>query len=170
MAQEEGQQPSRLFAAEEYLQCATTVCTTSYRDPARVKDELVSTNFNHSVTRGFAAVGEPTWRCACFQARKKSRLRRKWNTNVFFYQTDAREKVAQFRQINMAGPKAHHDALEFPKGQIVLLTWLCEGQHATVLQLPTAPCIASEVEEQRRVLGAEQTSIVAVPKLESTWR
>ena len=31
---------------------------------------------------------------------------------------------------------AHHDALEFPDGQIILLTLLQEGQQATVLQLP----------------------------------
>jgi hypothetical protein len=30
----------------------------------------------------------------------------------------------------------HHDALEFPDGEIVLVTQLREGQHATVLQLP----------------------------------
>ena len=37
------------------------------------------------------------------------------------------------------GPYAHRDALEFPSGKIVLLTRLCEGQHATVLQLPAMP-------------------------------
>jgi hypothetical protein len=46
------------------------------------------------------------------------------------------KKVAQFRQINMGKPCVHHDALEFPDGEIVLLTRMCEGQHATVLQLP----------------------------------
>jgi hypothetical protein len=30
----------------------------------------------------------------------------------------------------------HHDALEFPDGKTVLLTNLCKGQVATVLQLP----------------------------------
>jgi hypothetical protein len=30
----------------------------------------------------------------------------------------------------------HHDALELPNGQIVFLTRLCEGQTATVIQLP----------------------------------
>jgi hypothetical protein len=30
----------------------------------------------------------------------------------------------------------HHDALEFPDGTTVLLTRLCRGQRATVLQLP----------------------------------
>jgi hypothetical protein len=33
-------------------------------------------------------------------------------------------------------PVTHHDALEFPDGQVVLLTRLCVGQRATVLQLP----------------------------------
>ena len=45
----------------------------------------------------------------------------------------------------------HHDALEFPDGQIVLLTSLREGQQATVLQLPARPTTAREAEEQRRV-------------------
>ena len=30
----------------------------------------------------------------------------------------------------------HHDALEFPDGQVVLLTRLCDGQRTTVLQMP----------------------------------
>jgi hypothetical protein len=31
------------------------------------------------------------------------------------------EKVARFRQVNKDQPHVHHDALEFPDGQIVLL-------------------------------------------------
>jgi hypothetical protein len=46
------------------------------------------------------------------------------------------DSVARFRQINMDKPRAHHDALEFPNGQIVLLHNLVEGQHTSVLQLP----------------------------------
>ncbi|HWN51971.1 MAG TPA: hypothetical protein VNO18_19510, partial [Xanthobacteraceae bacterium] len=41
--------------------------------------------------------------------------------------------------------------LEFPDGTIVLLTRLCQGQQATVLQLPAAPRTAEEAEEQKRV-------------------
>jgi hypothetical protein len=63
------------------------------------------------------------------------------------------EKVAQLRQINMKEPNAHHDALEFPDGQIVLLTRLYEGQHATVLQLPAAPRIVGQAELQQRRAG-----------------
>jgi len=55
--------------------------------------------------------------------------------------------VAIFRQI--------HDALEFPDGEIVLLTRLCEGQKATVLTLPPPQAkTAAEVETQQRVAYA----------------
>src|SRR5262249_43716889 len=48
------------------------------------------------------------------------------------------QQLARFRQINMHNPVTHHDALEFPDGHVVLLSRLCEGQRATVLQLPAA--------------------------------
>ncbi len=62
----------------------------------------------------------------------------------------AGEKVARFRQVNTDEPHLHHDALEFPDGQIVLVTRLCEGQHAIVLQLPAAPRMR-DAEDQKRV-------------------
>jgi len=40
--------------------------------------------------------------------------------------------------------------LEFPNGETVLLTRLCEGQHATVLQLPASPRAVSAAEGQKR--------------------
>jgi hypothetical protein len=61
------------------------------------------------------------------------------------------EKVARFRQVDKEEPHVHHDALEFPDGQIALLTCLSPGQQATVLQLPAAPRTAEEAEEQKRV-------------------
>jgi hypothetical protein len=45
----------------------------------------------------------------------------------------------------------HHDALEFPDGQTVLLTRLCDGQRATVLQLPAASRVGSGADEQKSV-------------------
>lgn len=50
--------------------------------------------------------------------------------------TIIKHKTAIFRQINKDNPATHHDALEFPDGQTVLLTYLEDGQQATVLQLP----------------------------------
>jgi hypothetical protein len=60
-------------------------------------------------------------------------------------------KTAIFRQVNKERVVGHHDALEFPDGRIVLLTFLDEGQQATVLQLPAEPKTVSEAEAQRRV-------------------
>jgi hypothetical protein len=67
-------------------------------------------------------------------------------------------KVARFRQVNLNRPAAHHDALEFPDGKIVLVTDLCEGQHATVLQLPSTGRPATEPGE--RVMP-ERASLIA---------
>ena len=38
----------------------------------------------------------------------------------------------------MDDPHVHHDALEFPGGQIVMVTRLMPGQRADVLQLPAS--------------------------------
>jgi hypothetical protein len=67
-----------------------------------------------------------------------------WRDRVIHHRT------AIFRQINKDTAAAHHDALEFPDGEIVLLTLLCEGQQATVLQLPAEPKTAAESEAERR--------------------
>ncbi len=45
-------------------------------------------------------------------------------------------KVGRFRQIKKDEKYAHHDAVELPTGEIVLLASLKPGQRATVLQLP----------------------------------
>jgi hypothetical protein len=45
----------------------------------------------------------------------------------------------------------HHDALEFPDGEVVLLTRLPVGQEATVLQLPAGKHAARETEKQEPV-------------------
>ncbi len=63
-------------------------------------------------------------------------------------------RMAIFRQINKERVSAHHDALEFPDGQFVLLTNLWEGQEAVVLQLPAQPMTASETESQKRAAYA----------------
>jgi len=71
-----------------------------------------------------------------------------WNAKTVNHRT------AIFRQINKDKMVAHHDALEFPDGQIVVLTQLCEGQAATVLQLPARSMSAAEEDAQKRVTYA----------------
>jgi hypothetical protein len=73
------------------------------------------------------------------------------------YYIEARQlehKTAIFRQINREQAHMHHDAVEFPDGQLVLLTHLKDGQDATVLQLPATPKTEVEAREQGRVAYA----------------
>jgi hypothetical protein len=80
---------------------------------------------------------------------------------LFFRRTaPLRDQVARFRQVNIDNPCTHHDALEFPDGQIVLLTHLRAGQRATVLQLPaqlkTADAAQSQTQAEAQSSGADR--------------
>ena len=108
--------------------------------PAKVGDKLVSTRFPSSITRGFAAIGEPNV-SVCLPPGTELAFETdvKYEAAIgFLPKKKLGESVARFRYLDN-GPYAHRDALEFPSGKIVLLTRLCEGQHATVLQLPAIP-------------------------------
>jgi hypothetical protein len=107
---------------------------------ARVGDKLVSTRFRNSPTRGFAAIGEPDM-AVCLRPGTEVAFERNVECDGAFRLIRGRslkQKVARFRQINLDEPAMHHDALEFPDGDIALVTELREGQHVTVLQLPAS--------------------------------
>jgi hypothetical protein len=104
------------------------------------------------MTRGFAAIGEPNV-AVCLLPGTEVAFEKEVKYERFFIlfpNVKLGKKVARFRQINMGKPSVHHDALEFPDGETVLLTRLCEGQHATVLQLPASPRPVNAKEGQRR--------------------
>jgi hypothetical protein len=60
----------------------------------------------------------------------------------------------------------HHDALEFPNGQVVLLTSLCDNQCATVLQMPAAPRVKTpgETRADERVADASAPAWTGEPR------
>ena len=64
------------------------------------------------------------------------------------FQVKPPHKTAIFREINKGKAGIHRDALEFPDGDIVLLTRLYEGQEATVLQLPAETRVPVEGKKQ----------------------
>jgi hypothetical protein len=117
--------------------------------PAKVGDKLTSRDFGTG-TRGFAA-SEDAWVAVCvlpgteLSFAEEVRCGSLWPCGK---KEIGGHKTAIFRQINQHAPTAHHDALEFPDGQTVLLTRLEEGQHATVLQLPV---VAVEAKAPERV-------------------
>jgi hypothetical protein len=105
---------------------------------AKVGDRLVTTQFKHTITRGFAEVGEPEV-AVCILPGTELAFEQDVEYDHFLGLSPRRqlhERVARFRQVNRDDPFKHHDALEFPSGEVVLLHRLYEGQRATVLQLP----------------------------------
>lgn len=109
--------------------------------PAKVGDKLFTTDFVSSITRGFSAVGEPTV-AVCLLPGTEIAFEEVVHYDRSFGllgKTSVEHKVARFCQINTDKPHAHHDALEFPDGQIVMVTRLTPGQDAAVLQLPAQP-------------------------------
>ena len=108
--------------------------------PAKVGDKLVATDFVKSITGGFAAVGEPDVAVCLLPGTELAFEENVQYQRAFslFGRACVDHKVARFRQVNVADPNLHHDALEFPSGQIVMVTRLVAGQRATVLQLPAS--------------------------------
>ena len=145
--------------------------------PARIEDKLVATKFPNSITRGFAAAGEPHVAVCLLPGTEIA-----FDENVecepsfgigILPNKKIGQRLARFRQINMDNAVTHHDALEFPDGQVVLVTRLCEGQRATVLQLPagarpaTAAWVsAGEVTDKRSTasMKGDRASNASPPK------
>jgi hypothetical protein len=122
--------------------------------PAKVGDELVSTKFAGTSTRGFAAVGERRTAVCLLPGTELAfakEVEYESESYLFWRRRRVAAKVAQFQQVNRT---AHRDALQFPSGQIVLVTQLCPGQIATVLQLPASDVNAKlvPVEDELSVL------------------
>ena len=121
--------------------------------PAKAGDKLVTTNFAGSATRGFSTVGEPNV-AVCLRPGTELTFKDevKYDHLLAWLFPKSRfgkidEKAARFRQINLDDPIAHHDALEFANGKVILLTSLRPGQCATVLQLPAQAHVMEEPEK-----------------------
>ena len=140
--------------------CDYSLHTVASR-PAKIGDQLVTTEFWNSTTRGLSPVGEPEVAVCLLPGTEvafESEVQRTaTGFQLRFFKRELehiRHKVARFRQVNLDNPHTHHDAVEFPDGQIVLLTHLRAGQHATVLQLPAevgSGADVADVEAQARV-------------------
>jgi hypothetical protein len=151
------------FPAVRSKQGVMTMCDYSLHlvksRPARVGDKLVSTQFANSLTRGFAALGEPDV-AVCLQPGTELAFERDVECDSafpFLRRRKLHQKVARFRQIHRPILNSHHDALEFPDGQIAMVTDLREGQHATVLQLPASVRPPHKAESTSPIAAATTT-------------
>jgi hypothetical protein len=126
--------------------------------PAAVADRLITTNFKHTVTRGFAGTGDLNT-AVCLRPGTEIAFdtEPRYEDPVTLRELTAPGKVARFRQVDVHIPHMHHDALEFADGTVVLLARLVQGQRATVLQLPSVPLNVPErkAETQASARSAE---------------
>ena len=113
--------------------------------PAKIGEKLITRNFGTG-TRGFSSPDDRKT-AVCVLPGTELAFEQPIHANV---PTPA-HCTAIFRQVNKDIRYIHHDALELPNGQIVLLTDLVEGQLAIVLQLPAEPKTTEEIEQQKRV-------------------
>jgi hypothetical protein len=121
--------------------------------PAKVGDKVTTRDFGTG-TRGFAASEDASVAVCVLPGTELSftgEVRCSPTILLGFRDKVIKHKTAIFRQINKDKIAAHHDALEFPDGRIALLTTLCEGQEATVLQLPAKPKTVVKAQKQQRV-------------------
>jgi hypothetical protein len=121
--------------------------------PARVGDKLTTHHFNTG-TIGFAAPEDANTAVCVLPGTELAFATaiRCMPCGLFGWKTKVvNHTTAIFRQINKDNLHTHHDALEFPDGQIVLLTDLFEHQEATVLQLPAQSVAAAEAKAQEQV-------------------
>jgi hypothetical protein len=119
--------------------------------PAKVGDKLTTRDFGTG-TRGFAAPEDSSVAVCVLPGTELSfagEIRYvRWGL-LGWREKVIKHKTAIFRQVNKDLISAHHDALEFPDGEVLLLTFLCEGQQATVLQLPAEPKAPAESKVER---------------------
>jgi hypothetical protein len=126
---------------------------------AKVEDKLITAQFWNTTTRGFCAVEEPNVAVCLLPGTEvafdKEVKRVPTGFQLIFRKKPLVHRVARFRQIEMDNPCTHHDALEFPDGQVVLLTHLSEGQRATVLQLPAQAKAETNAQTNAQAEGGE---------------
>jgi hypothetical protein len=115
---------------------------------AKIGDQLISTRFPRAITRGFAAADEPNV-AVCLLPGTEVAFESAAEFDgllPFLPNRRTRHTVARFRQINIEYHAAHHDALEFPNGKVVMVHALIEGQRLTVLQLPVLARLEAEID------------------------
>jgi hypothetical protein len=119
--------------------------------PAVVGEMLVSTRFGESITRGFASPEHPGV-AVCLLPGTELTFERDVEFDDLFGngRRTIAARVARFRQVDKDQRHMHHDALEFPGGEVMLVTRLVEGQRVTVLQLPATPHATEDVAAPQR--------------------
>jgi hypothetical protein len=110
--------------------------------PAKVGETLITTTFRGTSTRGFASGSDPSVAVCMLPGTELAFADDVKYDNRWIWTRSLGFRVGKFNAIDPHIPDRHHDAIEFPDGNRVLVTQLCEGQRVTVLQMPVTQPIA----------------------------
>ncbi|WP_213772501.1 hypothetical protein [Bradyrhizobium sp. dw_78] len=126
--------------------------------PAQVGETLISTTFRGTSTRGFASESEPEVAICMLPGTELAFTEDVKYDNRWIWTKSVKFRVGKFGVVDPNTPHRHHDAIEFPDGSRVMVTQLCEGQRATVLQLP----VVHRTAEPAQPVGANTATSVPI--------
>ena len=135
--------------------------------PAKAGETLITTTFRGTSTRGFASETEPEVAVCLLPGTELAFTENVKYDSRWIWTRRANFRVGKLGEIDRHFSDRHHDTIEFPDGSHVLVTLLCEGQQATVLQLPavqratTRPALASAPLPRSDVTRSDVTRPVA---------
>jgi hypothetical protein len=115
--------------------------------PAQVGETIVTTTFRGTSTRGFASERDPSVAVCLLPGTELAFADNVRYDNRWIWTRTVNSRVGKFGKVDPHIPDRHHDAIEFPDGNYVLVTQLVEGQRATVLQLPVTQPIGDQKQQ-----------------------
>ena len=130
--------------------------------PAKVGETLITTTFPGTSTRGFASESEPAVAVCMLPGTELAFAEDVKYNNRWVWTKAINFRVGKFGAIEPDVPHRHHDTIEFPDGSNVLVTLLCEGQRATVLQLPMRAQVSERLPKATTAQAHETAAAFAV--------
>jgi hypothetical protein len=135
--------------------------------PAQVGETIVSTTFRGTSTRGFASESDPSVAVCLLPGTELAFADNVRYDNRWIWTRTINSRVGKFGKVDPHIPDRHHDAIEFPDGNYVLVTQLVEGQRATVLQLPVTQPVS---EPKPQIIADRRPATTPTATSTTTWR
>jgi hypothetical protein len=130
--------------------------------PAEVGETLVTTTFRGTSTRGFASESDPTVAVCLLPGTELAFDQEVKYDNRWIWTRTIDSRVGKFGKIDPHVHDRHHDAIEFPDGNYVLVTQLCEGQRVSVLQLPVTQPVSPPAQTEASAPSAPAARTIPV--------
>ena len=130
--------------------------------PAKVGDKLISTRFDNSLTRGFAAVGEPNVAVCVLPGTEIAFEQEVEYRHALLPNQNIAERLARFRQINMEQRPCTTTRWNFPTERS-----FCSPGCA---KASTRPCCSCRLLRAPRTKQSSRSAILSLPDRAACYR